>query len=238
MTDLARWTGGTVGERDRALPLLTMVDGAVRVELSGATTANWVAKGANLLVDGLGGPDRVGVLLPLHWQTVTAVLAGVVTGAEVLLGSSSSDVVQCDAVLTTAELAPEVLAAGVPDVLVVSLHPMGAPLGTVPAGALDHARDLPGHGDHWHGSAPAAARVSVRGRPVPVVTDLGRHDRLALAGSPADAACAGALLAALRAGAPVLLLPDPERTDLEAVVRQDRPTTSSGVSLPGVRRLA
>ena len=42
--------------------LLTLLDGPARVELSGSTTANWVAKSANLMVDGLGAPERVGLL--------------------------------------------------------------------------------------------------------------------------------------------------------------------------------
>ena len=43
-----------------------------------------MAKSANLLVDGLGTPETVGLLLPLHWQTVALLLAGVTTGATVL----------------------------------------------------------------------------------------------------------------------------------------------------------
>ena len=89
LTDL---TGGLVGERDPAAPLLTLYDGTfpgpARVELSGATTANWVAKSANLLVDALGAPERVGLLLPLHWQTVALLLAAVATGATPVVGSA------------------------------------------------------------------------------------------------------------------------------------------------------
>src|SRR5919201_780724 len=58
---------------DAARPLLTWYDDAngERVELSGATLANWVAKSANLLVDGSGlAPgDPAGVRLPPHWQS-------------------------------------------------------------------------------------------------------------------------------------------------------------------------
>ncbi len=92
-------TGGLAGPRDPAAPLLTLYDGDARVELSGATTANWVAKSANLLVDGLGGPRRVGLLLPLHWQTVALLLAAVATGAEVVVGSAEG----CDAVFASVD---------------------------------------------------------------------------------------------------------------------------------------
>src|SRR6266536_5713875 len=63
---------------DPTRPLLTFYDDATgeRTELSGATLANWVAKTANLLVDGCGlGPgDRAAVLLPPHWQTAAVLL--------------------------------------------------------------------------------------------------------------------------------------------------------------------
>ncbi|MFD0786819.1 TIGR03089 family protein, partial [Micromonospora azadirachtae] len=53
---------------DPTRPLLTWYDDASgeRTELSGATLANWVAKTANLLVDGaaVGPDDTAAVLLP------------------------------------------------------------------------------------------------------------------------------------------------------------------------------
>jgi uncharacterized protein (TIGR03089 family) len=65
--------------RDGARPFLTAYDDASgeRVELSVATTANWVAKTANFLVDEIGVEpgDTVGVMLPLHWQTAIVALA-------------------------------------------------------------------------------------------------------------------------------------------------------------------
>jgi uncharacterized protein (TIGR03089 family) len=73
--------------RDGARPFLTTYDDASgeRVELSVATTANWVAKTANFLVDEIGVEpgDTVGVLLPLHWQTAVVVLACWSAGAVV-----------------------------------------------------------------------------------------------------------------------------------------------------------
>src|SRR5215813_9999146 len=71
---------------DPTRPLMTWYDDGTgeRTELSGATLANWVAKTANLLVDGvgLGSGDRAVVLLPPHWQT-----------AAVLLGAWSAGIV-------------------------------------------------------------------------------------------------------------------------------------------------
>src|SRR5262252_11197289 len=63
---------------DATRPLLTYYDDATgeRTELSGATLANWVAKTANLLVDGLGlgTGDVAAVALPPHWQTAAVLL--------------------------------------------------------------------------------------------------------------------------------------------------------------------
>jgi uncharacterized protein (TIGR03089 family) len=57
---------------DPARPLITFYDDSTgeRVELSVVTFANWVAKTANLLVDGLGAQpgQRVALDLPVHWQ--------------------------------------------------------------------------------------------------------------------------------------------------------------------------
>src|SRR5215210_8955354 len=57
---------------DPARPLITFYDDSTgeRVELSVLTFANWVAKTANLLVDGLGAApgQRVSLDLPTHWQ--------------------------------------------------------------------------------------------------------------------------------------------------------------------------
>jgi uncharacterized protein (TIGR03089 family) len=57
-----------------------------RVELSYKTFENWVAKTANLLTDELGAEpgDRVGVLLPDHWQTAIILAACWRAGAGVV----------------------------------------------------------------------------------------------------------------------------------------------------------
>ena len=82
-----RHTGAV--RRDPTRPLLTWYDDATgeRTELSGATLANWVAKTANLLVDGIGlGPgDRAGVSLPPHWQTAGVLLGCWSAGVEVVV---------------------------------------------------------------------------------------------------------------------------------------------------------
>jgi uncharacterized protein (TIGR03089 family) len=236
---LTRSTAGLVGQRDPAQPLLTLLDGPARVELSGATTANWVAKSANLLVDGLGAPQRVGLLLPLHWQTLVLVLAGVASGAQVVVAATPAGLEGCDVAFTTVEDAPAALDAGVDEALAVSLHPLGAPLPSVPAGVLDHAREVPGHGDHWGGPPPAGVDVTVDGQPLGVLPHLGLGpaDRLLTDARPGDPAGLRTLLAALSAGAALVLVPEPGSVDLVAAAAAERVTAAAGPAVPGVPAL-
>jgi uncharacterized protein (TIGR03089 family) len=113
--------------RDGARPLLTAYDDNTgeRVELSVATTANWVAKTANFLVDELGVEpgDTVGVVLPLHWQTAVVVLACWSAGAVVAWEVDA----ECAAAFTDearAETVRSRLAGG--ELVTLSLGPMGA----------------------------------------------------------------------------------------------------------------
>ena len=239
MTPLQSWTGGLVGERDPAQPLLTLYDGSARVELSGATTANWVAKSANLLVDGLGGPERVGLLLPLHWQAVALVLAGVTSGATVVVASSPADLAGCGAAFTTAERAGDALDVGVDDVLALSGHPLGAPCGALPAMVTDYAREVPSYGDRWTGAAPGPARVEVAGRPLGALPALGLRssDRVLFGARLDDPAALAALLAVLHEGAALVLLPDPDGVDLARVTADERPTRALGAPSSGVASL-
>lgn len=78
--------------RDPTTPLLTFYDDTSgdRTELSGATLDNWVAKTANMLIDGagLGEGDTVTVLLPPHWQTAAVLLGAWAAGLAVDLGDA------------------------------------------------------------------------------------------------------------------------------------------------------
>ena len=81
---------------DPTRPLLTWYDDGTgeRTELSGATLANWVAKTANLLVDGAGTQpgDRTVVLLPPHWQTAAVLLGAWSAGLEVATAAGPGEV--------------------------------------------------------------------------------------------------------------------------------------------------
>jgi uncharacterized protein (TIGR03089 family) len=238
LSQLARWTGGLAGERDPAQPLLTLHDGPARVELSGATVGNWVAKSANLLVDGYGGPQRIGLCLPLHWQTVCLVLAGVATGATVVLTDDPAALAGCELALTTVEASAAALDAGVDDVLALSGHPLGAPADALPTGVDDYAREVPSYGDSWGGPPPDEVLVEVAGRPVePRATGLTTADRVLVHVAPADPAGLALLLGCLRDGAALVLVPDPGAVDLAAVAGSERVTATAGLHVAGLPRL-
>ena len=238
MAQLTSWTAGLAGPRDPAQPLLTLHDGPARVELSGATAANWVAKSANLLADGYGLPDRVGLLLPLHWQTVCLLLAGVTTGATVVVAAEPADLRGCALAFTTVSTAGAAHDCGVEDVLALSAHPLGAPAAGLPAGVDDYAREVPSYGDSWGGSQPSTAVVEVGGtRVTPRSAGLGSADRVLVALPPADPAALALLLGCLRDGAALVLVPDVATVDLAAVAAEERVTATAGVAVDGLRRL-
>lgn len=155
----------TVGARfaatvaaDPTRPLLTWYDdgNGERTELSGATLANWVAKTANLLVDGVGaGPgDRAVVLLPPHWQTAAVLLGAWSAGLSVALRPGTAEVG-----FATLDRAAELTQ---PERYLLGLHPFGLPLAGVPAGCLDYAVEVRGYGDRF---------VRVPGGPDELVAD-------------------------------------------------------------------
>jgi uncharacterized protein (TIGR03089 family) len=211
-------TGGLVPDRDLAQPLLTYVDGPARIELSGSTTLNWVAKTANLLVDGHGSPDRVGILLPLHWQTPCFVLGAVAAGATVVLASTVAELEGCEVAFTDLEHAEAALDVGVDDVLACSLTPFGTRLAAVPPGVLDAAVEVPSYGDHFAGR-PGPPRLEVAGVAfdVPLYPVTGA-DRVLTRKDPRTPGGVGALLGPLRSGAALVMLLD---GDLERVVAQE-----------------
>ena len=138
-------------------PLVTFYDDASgeRVELSAVTFDNWVAKTANLLVDGLGlaAGDTAAVVLPMHWQALVVVAGCWSAGLTVALGMP-----QGAAVAFTAEGWPPVPAA---ETIVLSLRPMGAPLAAPQNGTVDYAAEIRAYGDRFGGPRPGAHDAAV-----------------------------------------------------------------------------
>jgi uncharacterized protein (TIGR03089 family) len=134
---------------DPARPLITFYDDATgeRLELSGRTFGNWVAKTANLLVDGLGAApgDRVVLALPGHWQTVVWLFACWSAGlTAVPVGDGA--VPDADIVAASQDRLAAVTNA---EVVGLSLHALGAPLDDCPPGVTDYAVEVRGYGDRF-----------------------------------------------------------------------------------------
>lgn len=138
MTTLDRLLDGV---RDPAQPLVTFDDRASgeRVELSATTTANWVAKTANFLVDELDAEvgTRVRIGLPTHWLRVVWLLSTWTVGAVVV-----------DAGADVGLSGPE-LEAEEEHRVAASLRPLGARFPQPPPGFLDLGAEVPGQGDHF-----------------------------------------------------------------------------------------
>jgi len=126
---------------DPSQPLLTYYDLATgeRVELSTTTTANWVAKTCNFLVDdleaGLGTRIRIG--LPSHWLRFVWILSAWRIGAAIV--DSTADV---------GVSGPDLI-ADEPIRVAASLRPLGGRFPEPPPGFLDLGAEVPGHGDHF-----------------------------------------------------------------------------------------
>ncbi|WP_406286110.1 TIGR03089 family protein [Embleya sp. NBC_00896] len=142
---------------DSARPFTTFYDDATgeRVELSVATFDNWVAKTANLLRDDLAVEPgaRVSLLLPAHWQTQVWLLAAWSLGLVVTFDGDPAD---ADVVVS----GPDTLdrAAACPgERVALALRPMGGRFPTPPAGFLDYAAEVAGHGDRFVPYGPVGA---------------------------------------------------------------------------------
>lgn len=126
---------------DPSQPLLTFYDMSTgeRVELSTTTTANWVAKTSNFLVDELDAEPgtRVRIGLPSHWLTAVWILSAWNVGAAVV--DSGADI----------GLSGPELVGDEPHRVAASLRPLGGRFATAPEGFLDLGAEVPGHGDHF-----------------------------------------------------------------------------------------
>ena len=138
--------------RDPARPRLTWYDDLTgeRVELSGATLANWVNKTANLLIDELGVIPGVSVSidLPRHWLLAVWWLAVDAVGALPEVGPYNT--AQHDPLV--AVIGPDAVSSppAADEVVAVSLMPLGAPFnGPLPPLVRDYAVDVRGQADHF-----------------------------------------------------------------------------------------
>jgi uncharacterized protein (TIGR03089 family) len=207
---------------DPTRPLLTFYDDATgeRTELSGATLANWVAKTANLLVDGCGlGPgDQAAVLLPPHWQSAAVLLGAWTAGLTVTSGHDAEVVF---AALDRLDEAPDA-----PDRFALGLAPMALALREVPKGFVDYVAEVRGHGDQFRPALPIRSgdlavddttheeTVRAAGE-IALAAGIGPHDRV-LVDADSRSYPLVWLLAPLAVGASIVLCVNLDAAEVEA----------------------
>ncbi|MBF6466312.1 TIGR03089 family protein [Nocardia beijingensis] len=220
--------------RDPAGPRVTYYDDATgaRIELSGATLANWAAKTANLIRDefGLSPGARVAVLLPAHWQTAAVLLGCWWAGTEVVLRPDED----ADLALVTPDRLDD--ADGVGEVAALSLDAMGSPVRDVPVGVTDFATSVRVHGDQF---LPRGAGVALDGMPVAEVLAEARKSAMrqgfaegdrVLSSTPWDtpAELIDGYLAVLSAGASLVQVINPDPAQRERRIASERVTAQRG----------
>jgi uncharacterized protein (TIGR03089 family) len=253
--------------RNPAAPLLTQYDDATgeRVELSAATVDNWVAKTANLLQDefDVGPGSRVVVALPVHWQTAAVLLAVWGCGAAVLDTAVEDDgqLAGADVVLADQDrLYPlaEAIGDAPPELLGLSLHPLGLGMTDYVGPARDFALEVRGQGDvfaPYQPPDPAAPGMVAGGLELPLgalaptATELAARlgiadgDRVLVDEQTAtEAGPIAWLLAPLAAGASLVLCRHLAQgpagdTVLERRAADERVTATLGRRIAGIREL-
>jgi uncharacterized protein (TIGR03089 family) len=227
---------------DAARPRLTWYDQASgeRVELSGTSLVNWVAKTAHLLDGemGLAPGGAVAIDLPRHWLTAVWWLAVDAVGGSPHLGPDSTAEV---AVFGPAGL------DRLPDndeLVAVSLQPMGAAFaGALPTLVRDYIVEVRSQPDHYSGHTegdPRAGRLAVEQASSWGLTP---KDRVAAAGPWQDPQeLTAELVAPLAANCSVVWIRNPRATDLVSLLVAEGATAwlgapPVGLTLPPTIRL-
>jgi uncharacterized protein (TIGR03089 family) len=127
--------------RDGSGPFLTYYDDATgeRIELSALTTANWVAKTANLLVDeyDVESGETVAIGLPPHWLGVVWALSTWSVGAALTSGTG-----------TLAITGPDLAIRGSRETVASALLPLGGRFREpLPDGIHDYGAEVYNHPD-------------------------------------------------------------------------------------------
>jgi uncharacterized protein (TIGR03089 family) len=245
--------------RDAAAPLVTYYDDSTgeRVELSGATLANWVAKTANLLQDefDVTAGSTVAVALPVHWQTAAVLLGVWSCGATVLDTAAEDDgrLDGADVVLADQDRLPPLEEQDLPELLGLSLHPLGLGMTGYTGPARDFALEVRGHGDvfsPWQQPDPGAPGLLLGGleltlgglvaaaRELAGRLQLTAGDRVLVDERTADEAGPVAwLLTPLAAGASIVLVHSAVPGTLPARAASERVTATLGCTIEGIREL-
>ncbi|MGB9282225.1 MAG: TIGR03089 family protein [Pseudonocardiaceae bacterium] len=168
---------GPLLRADPARPRITHYDDSAgsRIELSGATLANWAAKTANWLRDELdvAPGDTVAVLLPPHWQTAGVLLGAWWCGATVTGSPAGAQVALCG-------LDRIADATGADELAAVGLDALGMGIAVLPPGVRDYANEVRVHGDTFTSDGPGQGVETIisAARARATALDLAAGDRL------------------------------------------------------------
>jgi uncharacterized protein (TIGR03089 family) len=220
---------------DPARPRITHYDDAAgsRVELSGATLANWAAKTANWLRDELDiqPGDSVAVLLPPHWQTAGVLLGAWWCGATVVTVATGAAVALCGVDhIGEAAQSDELVAVG--------LDALGAGIVGLPPGVRDFASEVRVHGDTFQPSrsGPGTETVLAAARARATALGLAAEDRLLCTTGWNTEIPGGILLAVLAAGASLVQCTSTDLARLPHRCAAERVTATLGVEVSPLRR--
>lgn len=247
---------------DAARPLFTQYDDSTgeRVELSGATLANWVAKAANLLQDefDIGPGSTVALALPVHWQTAAVLLAVWSCGATVLDTATEDEgrLAEADVVLAAQDRLPALedeFPEDAAELVGLSLHPLGLGMAGYVGPARDFAVEVRAHGDFFTPyQPPDPAGVGLRlggleltlgglaeaARELAARLGIADGERVLLDVRVAEEAGPVAwLLAPLAAGASLVLVRNPVEQTLPRRAADERVTATFGRRIEGLREL-
>jgi uncharacterized protein (TIGR03089 family) len=245
--------------RDASAPLVTFYDDATgeRVELSATTLANWVAKTANLLQEefDVGPGSTVAVSLPVHWQTAAVLLGVWSCGAAVLdtAGEDDDRFADADVVLAAVDRLPPLEEQDLPELMGLSLHPLGLGMTGYVGPARDFALEVRAHGDvfaPWQPPDPAGPGLLLSGGEltlgglVETATELAGRlgilagDRVLVDERTAtEAGPVAWLLAPLAGGASLVLGRSAVAGVLPHRAEVERVTATLGLTLDGIREL-
>lgn len=216
---------GPLLRADPARPRITHYDDTAgsRVELSGATLANWAAKTANWLRDELDVQpgDTIAVLLPPHWQTAGVLLGAWWCGATVTTSPSNALAALCGVDRITE-------AAGADEVAALGLDALGMGIPVLPPGVRDFASEVRVHGDTFTPGRPGpdTEKLLTTARTRAAELGLAAGDRL-LCTTNWDATVPGeVLLAVLAADASLVQCTGADPTALPARCAAERVTAT------------
>ena len=205
--------------RDGAAPFLTYYDDVTgeRIELSTVTTANWVAKTANLLVDeyDLEAGETVAVGLPPHWLGVVWALSTWSAGASLTTGTGA-----------LAITGPDFAIRGERETVASALLPLGGRFREpLPDGIHDYGAEVYNHADVFVPLDPPSPTS-------PAYDELTHDDLIRTAEPIADrilvtkdlvsADGVGLLVGVIAAGGSIVLCRNLDHTKLERRVSDER----------------